>query len=158
MLECGTGKISINQICKNCHSSCKQCSAENDQFNCTACYIGNVLLTGECISGGCPAGMFIATGGICQNCLTSTCETCFGPLATNCLTCNGADILKTDTSECVGSCPSNYYTVSGKCYPCDTGCATCDGPSSTNCLTCPISELLQVDGSCSPSCAIGTFQ
>lgn len=145
ILKCPKGYSSINKICRLCHSSCKECSAENDSSACTSCYPPKVLTplpNRICDPNGCPDGHYIGPGSICIPCNLDYCLTCYGANPTNCLTCHPGKYLKTDTSECVSKCPSNYYYNSNKCYPCDPSCATCDNPTRTNCLTCKPGVLL----------------
>lgn len=159
VLKCPTGYSSVNKICLHCHSSCKECSAEDDARSCTSCNPPNVLTPNKvCDPNGCPDGYYIAPGSVCATCNTAFCLTCYGATSSNCLSCHSEKYLKTDTSECVTKCPSNYYYKGDKCYPCDPSCATCDNPTKTSCLTCHSGYLLQVDKSCQSSCIKGSFQ
>lgn len=161
LTTCPTGYSSVNKVCILCHTSCKECSAENDASACTSCNSPNVLTPLPdriCDPNGCPDGYYIAEGSVCVACDTDYCLTCYGPEINNCLSCESGKFLKADTSECVVSCSSNYYYNGNACYPCDTSCATCDNPTKTSCLTCHSGYLLQVDKSCDTSCASGTFQ
>lgn len=140
--DCGVGWAVVSGVCEQCDASCKECTAGLDPLKCSACFPGSVLYPPPlrtCVPGGCPAGYYIGPGSECIACDTANCLTCYGPGSTSCLTCHQtpvAKILKADTSECKVTCPSNYYVLSGKCYPCDATCATCNGPTRTNCLTC----------------------
>lgn len=160
-VDCLPGYSSVNQVCLHCHSSCKECSAQDDEYACTTCTAPSALTPPPnriCDPNGCPDGYFIGPNQICETCNPIYCLTCFGSNYNNCLSCDPGKYLKTDTSECVESCASNYYYKGDKCYPCDPSCATCDNPTKTNCLTCYSGDLLQVDHSCQPNCISGTFQ
>lgn len=77
----------------------------------------------------------------------STCLTCSGPTATDCLSCPSGFYLlgstciltcpyKTMPSNrtCLTACPSYFYSNSynGFCEPCPSGCPSCS--NSTNCM------------------------
>lgn len=70
----------------------------------------------------------------------SFCSTCYGPNASQCLTCstnyylqgnvcvkNCAEslLLIVDKKECVAACPVTYYQQNNSCLVCPTGCLIC---------------------------------
>ena len=69
----------------------------------------------------------------------SSCLTCSGTLATNCLSCPSypATYLLSSNHSCV-TCNVDRYVISGsQCLPCHSSCLTCSDASETGCLTCP---------------------
>ena len=81
----------------------------------------------------CPLGKYFASGG-CLPC-DSTCESCFGP----------------DPSQCL-SCPINYSYDGTHCILCSTSCRTCFGTKSNQCFTCHDGEYLYWDFTCKTAC------
>ena len=55
----------------------------------------------------------------------SSCDTCLGPHADNCLSCHGDTYLH--NSGCHSNCPEGYYTLGNECHKCDIVCKTCVG-------------------------------
>ena len=112
----------------------------------------------------------VADGQDCYAC-DSSCSTCDGQQATQCLTCFDRFYLaiidddvdgtceSCDSScltcsgpsdhECL-SCDPGYYLFNGTCTTCHPSCLTCDGPSSTECLTCESHFYLTAQNSCDP--------
>ena len=112
----------------------------------------------------------VAPGQDCYAC-DSSCSTCDGQQASQCLTCfdrfylavvdddDGIDgtCESCDSScltcsgpssyECL-SCDPGYYLYNGTCTTCDPYCLTCDGPSANECLTCGSHLYLTSDNSC----------
>ena len=178
------GDTSVSQ-CRECWSSnitpfsCKTCDAETSS-NCTSCNIGffrHPMNYGSCLSI-CPDGFFADNSDWnCKPCYStgtsnkSACETCSGPLATNCTTCTapGTYYLPLDSS-CVTTCPDGYYPDLTASYPynlckecyqysqpsnLDGTCATCSGPASNECLSCNASQFLDSSSMCVNVCPTG---
>ena len=102
----------------------------------------------ECISGYYGAG--------CELQCHITCSQCYGPLATQCLSCYSQSILSPSrTCECPSSLiysPENKDCVwdSVTCHP---QCMTCSGPLVNDCLSCMQSAHVDISGVC--SCDVG---
>ena len=84
-----------------------------------------------------------------------SCTTCRNSTTTGCLSCGGANYLRTDGS-CQGSCAASEY-ISGPttCALCDAGCLAC-ATTATSCTACPGTNKL--DGtSCVANCPSGKW-
>lgn len=79
----------------------------------------------------------------------SSCHTCFGPAAHQCLSCSNSNYLLGNTcvkqcpimavaslNLCVPACPAGFYpvTLTNSCSPCSKGCSVCTGPLQSNCV------------------------
>ncbi len=133
-------------ICDSCDANCYKCV--NTATNCISCGLsgGGVqlyLLPNATCSNLCPSQHFPNTNNICLPC-HSSCMSCNGTLAINCLTCDITAIqpLYYDSSNhtCTLVCSINYYTVIASIYLCDQchiSCFKCAIPHSpTACNTC----------------------
>jgi proprotein convertase subtilisin/kexin type 5 len=103
----------------------------SDNFYCDAGFSIKADLT--CIAtASCPPAteILVDSSKICQtgtNCHTS-CFTCSGAAATNCLTCL-----------------EGFTRNAGECVPCDLSCGSCNGLNNNDCTTCkPLSFLSEV--------------
>jgi proprotein convertase subtilisin/kexin type 5 len=156
---CPPGTSPLNKICIVCHPSCYSCTAENDSGTCTSCSDTDHVLTmsSTCESQCEELDQFADSSKECQQC-HSDCETCFGPLNSECLKCGSLKPLHDASSKlCVASCSSVQYEQDGKCFPCDQTCGECDGPSIKDCTICSVGDNLRLDGSCHSDCGDGEF-
>ncbi|CAD8210795.1 unnamed protein product [Paramecium pentaurelia] len=125
-----------NIVCMRCHHSCELCanSPEKDaciqcpstrtsnepgsQFECF-CTLSNTFDDGFSLE--------------CQQC-DKSCSTCYGPLSTNCLTCD-ANYRQKELSSCV--CPKGYYDIGQlECAKCHYSCSQCFDNTAENCIAC----------------------
>lgn len=91
------------------------------------------VLNGECIAS-CPQGYYTKNAQ-CLQCYP-TCETCNGPLKTDCIDCVAGS--KKQNYECKSSCPdgSYYENLTQECTACNTNnCSLCVRTPST-CIKC----------------------
>ncbi len=104
-----------------------------------------ILNTTRCVSSsGCPSSNYPDSATrACQEC-DSSCMTCSGPDADECLTCNATQALvRTTTGTCVSfSCLDgafvyiNYVAQNVSCQACHSSCKTCSDSGSGNCMEC----------------------
>ncbi|KAL4504946.1 hypothetical protein ABPG73_021793, partial [Tetrahymena malaccensis] len=90
----------------------------------------------------------------CQPCF-STCSSCSGPSATECLGCPQGTFLKGST--CVNKCGDGYYLSQDKCSQCHPSCKNCQGPNQDQCIECP-DILFKYNSKCLSDCPQGTYQ
>lgn len=58
---------------------------------------------------------------------------------------------------CSGGCIDGMYSLSGKCYNCDTSCKTCTAGANTDCKQCNTAGgYTNVSGICTNICPSGT--
>ncbi|XP_034490855.1 furin-like protease 2 isoform X1 [Drosophila innubila] len=139
--------------CLPCHEGCKTCISNGI---CTECLPNWTLNKKEkCSVAGseiCADSEFYSqkeSG--CKSC-HSSCETCNGPLSSNCLSCSQNRLL--EQSSCVSGCQDGYYMETGVCTPCLHTCTQC--VSRTNCSNCSKGLELQ-NGECRTTCADGYY-
>ena len=104
------------QVCMPCDPACETCTEAN---KCASCPAANTLVGTSCstVCTGANAGKWHDTaGGACETCHHS-CESCYGPISTNCQSCNSSLVLH-NRRECLGSCPTGTYNNSGFCDVC----------------------------------------
>jgi hypothetical protein len=69
-----------------------------------------------------------------------SCQTCFGPLASNCITPILEKMLdRSNFAEpSTGKCLLGFYwnSPTGQCSSCHQSCEQCSGPARTDCITC----------------------
>ena len=89
----------------------------------------------------------------CENC-DSSCETCSGPLNTDCESCKSPRVLV--DHQCRVNCPPNstYNSEEEKCVYCDPTCLSCN---KTGCTLCPNGKFL-FQGMCLFACPVGYYQ
>lgn len=119
-----------------CYSSCCWLSCLINLFNWCVCFFH-------------AAEYFSQAESKCVACHDS-CETCNGPLASNCLSCTQNRLL--EQSSCVTGCQDGYFMETGVCTPCLHTCTQC--VSRTNCSNCSKGLELQ-NGECRTTCADG---
>ncbi|GIY36522.1 furin-like protease 2, partial [Caerostris extrusa] len=113
--------------CFPCLPTCSECESNKV---CSACKAEFFLYDQKCVPI-CPKGTY-AYKKICKGC-HSSCETCFGPLSSNCLTCTTSHVLH--NNSCFSECPSNYFFNDDNiCIRCHRSCEDC--ASSFACTTC----------------------
>jgi len=110
----------------------------DDEEESQMCAVSSVPLhLGNCT---CGEGFyeFPLGSGNCEEC-DDLCQTCLGPLTSQCMTC--AD---------------DAFFNGTHCQKCHSSCETCSGPSDTDCLTCSSSDYFILGGisggSCSSTC------
>ena len=152
-----------NFSCENCDVSCATCfSGEADA--CTSCNPSSsftILHDSMCLDE-CPDGTYEDDNQVCQPCF-STCDTCTGGLADQCLTCpeNGTFLID---GVCVDGCGVGSYSVGDVCYDCDSQCFTCEHSGMLSalytehyCTACREDAFLRSSGTCNENCEDGWF-
>ena len=126
-----------NNPCKPCGSFCADCDA-TECFNCVN-NNGVVLKNGVCT---CSApGYFIyyneeTKEDDCSTC-HKFCDKCFGPLNTECISCNEALGVSYISSYTCGCSKENYFDeLDQSCQPCNPLCDGCKGPTNKECISC----------------------
>jgi len=141
-----------------CDPSCKTCNGASAN-DCIDCPDGTTLNSdGQCVNVPPPPppcdtdNGYVIVDGICEPC-DQSCATCSGVNDTDCITCNGNDVLDKDSGLCVPPCDTDngFVMINGVCYPCDSTCATCSGKTATDCVTC-VENLNFDNGACVPPC------
>lgn len=123
---------------------CIQCKENSSDWRCT-----NLRDQQNVKVSACSAGFYEDNDKICFNCNLS-CETCYGALPTNCLSCPLNTNYDALTNECKPGCISGFYEESSSCQPCSSNCVACT--SSTECTKCDSAYLLQPDFTCKSTC------
>ena len=121
---------------------------------CTACK-SSYFLYPDSSCNICPVTGYYINVLNCSPC-DSTCETCNGPYATNCLTCRTSDPKYLLGNTCV-PCNQVGQSISGtNCITsaCNAPCATCTA-NLNYCLTCATGQL-RADNTCG-SCASNQY-
>jgi len=160
-----------NNECKACSSTCELCSGPADT-QCTSCLstspyrneedskcyqscpTNTKLIEAEslCVKN-CPTSYYV-DGTTCKACNTS-CLTCSGSAATQCLTCKSGFTI-TSTKTCIRSCEtSQYVDANNACQNCSTSCLTCSGTDST-CTSCASPNFLS-SSTCISACPTSTY-
>ncbi|XP_062140559.1 furin-like protease 2 isoform X2 [Drosophila sulfurigaster albostrigata] len=139
--------------CLPCHEGCKSCSSNGICSECLPNWTLNKK--DKCSVAGSEActdsEFYSQSESGCKAC-HSSCETCNGPLATNCLSCESNRLL--EQSSCVSGCQDGYFMETGVCTPCLHTCTQCK--SRTNCSNCSKGLELQ-NGECRTTCADGYY-
>ncbi|EAR96156.2 REJ domain protein (macronuclear) [Tetrahymena thermophila SB210] len=105
------------KYCKKCQIQCRTC---RDDSSCDSCI----------------DGYYLNSNNKCSPC-DSTCQSCSGPLNTNCQVCKTGLLKQLSTNLCVDHCKINeFINTNNECQECDKKCGSCDGPGSNNCLSC----------------------
>ena len=165
-LQTGNGKV-----CASCHSTCATCSGPG-QLDCKDCTMKGhqaaaLSTVGACQldpARGCKANEYLDTTQAepqCAQC-DGTCASCFGKLATQCLTCDPAGTTPKLTErrfsflgalivrfECVATCPKGRYPINKNAAYKHPVCGSC-GPQCNKCTdstTCQVCEPGWVLGS-----------
>ncbi|CAG8753339.1 11451_t:CDS:2, partial [Acaulospora morrowiae] len=149
-----------------CPSTCTSCSIPNfstnstrDEVQCSTCTTGHVLDNGRCVKA-CSAGKFVSPTDqfTCIACDT-TCATCNGPSASQCLSCSNPTQFSLNGVCSANPCPSSYVAINTTCIKCHPDCLECTGPGLNQCTKCPPNRpILTKEGQCVEVCPIGTFE
>ena len=147
----------ITDICDSCFvsasnniGSCVSCNGPNPT-NCTSCSAGYYLdnQTSSCVTT-CPDGTYPDNQAwTCQPCFSAdfetdnddnsqfSCETCDGPLPTQCLSCASGLALFIPSRTCTNTCPCEngyfYDSTTRICDLCHPSCSFCTGPTDSDC-------------------------
>ena len=160
--ECEAGSFWSNQtlICEKCSEGCSNCSGS--ATSCQTCPMNTYLNPDNTCSITCPNGYY-ESGGICVECDT-TCATCNGTTAKDCITCEESRFFDLSTSSCLASCATGtFYDIDAEsCADCSGECSKCSG-SPSNCSSCPDNKFLLTSttnnaSSCVDSCGNGFFE
>uniref|UniRef100_A0AAV2MQD7 P/Homo B domain-containing protein n=1 Tax=Knipowitschia caucasica TaxID=637954 RepID=A0AAV2MQD7_KNICA len=142
--------------CRDCDMTCLTCS-DHLPSSCASCAKGRVLdATGHCVwYNRCAASWYLDSKGDCQKC-HSSCESCSGPTADHCISCNSPHFLL--NSSCLQQCPEGFFTDSEVrvCERCHWSCARCSGRHSLQCKRCREGFYTQAGG-CVPTCSPSHF-
>lgn len=90
-LTCSNGSTAVNGTCFSCHASCATCSMDLNEFACLTCNNPYSLSALNNCYFPCPAKHFkqipiVPISQVCTSC-HSTCNTCIGPLVSDCTSC-----------------------------------------------------------------------
>uniref|UniRef100_A0AAV2MQ29 VWFC domain-containing protein n=1 Tax=Knipowitschia caucasica TaxID=637954 RepID=A0AAV2MQ29_KNICA len=131
--------------CLDCDPQCLSCSIPGA---CTACQDPNkVLQFGECQYETCAHQYYInTTTRTCRECDWS-CNSCRGPLKSDCVQCMEGHVLQ--DGLCFQHCSRGHYREGDHCQACDPDCEQCLGPNQ--CQLCA-SPLLVFRGLCVEQC------
>uniref|UniRef100_A0A4W4DQF0 VWFC domain-containing protein n=1 Tax=Electrophorus electricus TaxID=8005 RepID=A0A4W4DQF0_ELEEL len=174
--RCPPGHHQHRGTCRKCHTSCAACNGEGP-LSCTSCVApavlyyecdhqclscemaeictscrdpAKVLLFGECQYESCAQQYYLnTTTRTCRECDWS-CNSCQGPLRSDCLQCMEGHVLH--NGVCVPACSLGSYQ-DGDRY-CDDHCEQCQGPG--RCLQCQVPYALQ-NGQCVLGCGRSHF-
>lgn len=152
--------VNINEenYCVPCAQFCSYC----DNTGCLSCdnTEGVQLVDGKCECNAPGYSVFFNEKTGRDECLECNilCDTCFGPLSTQCISCNekvGAIFIDQDHCGCSSH---HYYDDSAKqCEECNVLCANCNGPGSDQCERCNEAlsyDVQNIQGLCVPYCSL----
>ncbi|EAR90506.3 zinc finger lsd1 subclass family protein (macronuclear) [Tetrahymena thermophila SB210] len=149
-----------NKQCTQCDPTCYLCNGGANN-NCLSCQNGRYLdqTLKQCVLN-CNSNQYVdANSGQCMQC-HSSCQTCNGPLISNCKSCKSGLFLQ--DSQCKPICDGSYFgdVMTNTCQPCFNSCKTCDGPNNNNCLSCLAPSLFfqQSSKTCVSTCEINQFK
>ncbi|XP_069341542.1 extracellular matrix organizing protein FRAS1 [Eulemur rufifrons] len=139
-----------SRVCQPCNTRCRSCDS---QAACTSCRDPRkVLLFGECQSESCAPQYYLdLSTNTCKECDWS-CDTCTGPLRTDCLQCMDGYALQ--DGACAEQCSPSFYRDGGLCKSCGSHCVQCQGPHE--CTRCE-GPFLLLDARCVQDCGAGYF-
>ncbi|CAD8173398.1 unnamed protein product [Paramecium pentaurelia] len=148
-----------NIECSKCHYSCILCANSIQKDACELCpqtrKPANIQGSEfECI---CSSSNFFDDG-FSQECLQCdyTCQTCNGPLSSNCLTCDPT-YRQLDLSSCV--CPTRYYDIGQlQCEKCHYSCHQCFDNTVEGCIACSLELNIRVLKGNICNCADGFYE
>ncbi|EAS00754.2 zinc finger lsd1 subclass family protein (macronuclear) [Tetrahymena thermophila SB210] len=157
--KCPDGLYADGNVCKACPSQCAKCVIQGTSPVCTTCPPSQALYNGNCVAT-CPAKTYQTNNGatnICSSC-DSSCQTCSGPNANQCLSCILPNYFQPDTTQCVTTCKTSYYPVqnTATCAPCNATCYQCSASTANDCTSCTGNLYLQ-NNTCSSTCQNGTY-
>ena len=149
-----------SDLCQFCHVQCNGCSGPTNQ-DCVACQENFLVVDGirTCVQN-CSGGAYLARNGNgdyeCQECHRQ-CIGCIGSSSYDCVQCRSVNHTTNGTSECIETCPDNFYESARSCQPCDDQCIGCSGPTSQNCTAC-VGDSIEVGtgvAECVSGCSLG---
>ena len=149
-------------VCRNCSSKCDpsySCGGPSDR-ECELC--ASVSLYGVCVDE-CPTGFYLDGNKTCVPC-NEQCDLlqgCRGPLPTDCVLCKNLTVevwlpSGAVATQCVESCPVDFYRSRSACLPCHKYCSNgCYGPTLSDCHQCKFAAFQGQNGTtlCAASCA-----
>uniref|UniRef100_A0A3Q3MY85 Fraser extracellular matrix complex subunit 1 n=1 Tax=Mastacembelus armatus TaxID=205130 RepID=A0A3Q3MY85_9TELE len=137
-----------HRICQACDSQCLTCDMGGV---CTSCRDPTkVLLFGECQYDSCAHQYYLnTTTRACRECDWS-CNSCKGPLRTDCLQCMEGYVLQ--DGVCTQGCSPGFYRDGDRC--CDEHCSVCGGPGQCQQCQPPYTTL---HGQCVLDCGRNYF-
>ncbi|CAG8758554.1 25452_t:CDS:2, partial [Racocetra persica] len=144
-----------------CPSACLDCSlanGPNGKVQCNSCLPGFVLDNGNCVKTCSPGKVVNPKDNL--NCIAcdSSCSTCSGPSASECLTCSNTNQFALNGVCSSTKCPSSYFTKGTSCIKCHPDCAECSGSDFNQCTKCPSTRpILTSGGQCVESCPAGSY-
>ncbi|KAJ8398108.1 hypothetical protein AAFF_G00431850 [Aldrovandia affinis] len=143
--SCPSGYYTQHGACKACDKQCLTCDMAGV---CTSCRDpAKVLLFGECQYESCAHQYYLnISTRACRECDWS-CNTCWGPLRTDCLQCMEGYVLQ--DGVCVQGCSVGSFQDGDRCLSCDAQCEECQGPGQ--CRRCQI-PLALLQGQCVQEC------
>jgi hypothetical protein len=165
---------SVNKICEDCNTECLTCTGalRTNCATCDATSLTNSWLFDDenSCNPSCPSTRYVKTLSpkTCSVC-HSSCLSCSGPLANECLTCdknnNNFDWYWVERKTCYSDCPDGSYQFSvtdKKCSSCHSECSTCDGGNNNNCLSCDplnceFNNYWAAKKTCYADCPSGSF-
>ena len=156
---CDLGEYFDNGACQACDASCKTCAGASAL--CTSCDLTDASAyyfhDGGCLAS-CLTGTHADSLMHCQDC-DSSCGTCNGAAATDCLSCDSAGATPyAYGSTCLAACPSDMFADGNlACQDCSSDCLTCNGASPTSCTSCPAVLPLIYNGACRAACPSAFF-
>ncbi|KAM7019160.1 LOW QUALITY PROTEIN: extracellular matrix organizing protein FRAS1 [Tautogolabrus adspersus] len=122
-----------HRVCQACDSQCLTCEVGGA---CTSCRDPTkVLQFGECQYDTCAHQYYLnTTTRACRECDWS-CNSCRGPLRTDCVLCMDGYVLQ--DGVCTQSCSPGFYQDGDTCEGCDVHCDQCRGPAQCQRCTPP---------------------
>ncbi|KAL4494811.1 hypothetical protein ABPG73_004251 [Tetrahymena malaccensis] len=136
------------QCLRKCHNGEYR---EGNNPNCSKCLKNCADCTSGTQCNSCKSGFYLANN-FCKPC-DSSCETCSGPLANQCQTCDETKNLFFFQNSCISQCPDGYFESGYKqCQPCSShGCAKCS--KINQCSLCKSgSDFLKNNQECTQLC------
>lgn len=155
--SCDTGYFISNKshlICQKCHESCQSCLGIFDS-DCITCKNYERMPQNTPTKCECAANQYVESNNpfICDIC-DSSCSSCFGPNANECLTCSDL-IITFDASHPFCVCIDGFYVAQKspiRCNACLFDCETCT--DSASCETCT-DDRFMIQNRC--ACKKGTY-
>ena len=144
----------------SCHVQCNGCSGPTNH-DCVSCQENHLVVDGiqMCVPN-CSDSAYLAQSDNgeyeCQMC-NRECIGCIGPSNSDCVHCHSVNYTTNGSSECIETCPDNFFESAGSCNPCHDQCIGCSGPTSRDCTEClgDSIEVSTVIMECVPGCSLG---
>lgn len=127
--------------------------AEDPFSSSTMSQVSTMYIVGSYCLNACPTIGYVTSSTNCLAC-DSTCATCNGISASNCVTCASGYYLSSSTCRLV--CPGGTYpnSTTQQCQSCDGSCTYCFGSTINNCSQC-ITGMVLYNFTCQGSCPNG---